>query len=97
MLKVEFSSARCSVEGHWTSEGSVFAGTIAATCHGIETHLEIESDDDPARVAAMVRNARQGCYAEATVSDPVPVAATVSLNGDPLDFSAYPRRVERRR
>lgn len=97
MLKVEFSAARCHVKGHWTSEGSVFAGTIAATCHGVETHLEIESDDDPARVAAMVRNARQGCYAEATVSQPVPITGTVALNGERFDYERYPRRVERGR
>lgn len=96
MLKVGFSDARVFVRGHWTSEGSVFAGTISAACHMIETHVEIESDDDPARVAALVRNAKGGCYAESTVQHAVPLHSTVRLNGEEFDFEQYPRAVERR-
>lgn len=96
MLKVEFSDARVRVKAHWSSEGSVFAGTISARCHEVETHVEIDSDDDPARVAALVRNAKNGCYAEATVANPVPLTSTVKLNGQPFDFESYPRKVERR-
>lgn len=96
MLKVSFTAARCRVSAEWTSEGSVFAGTISSTCHGVRTTIEIDSDDDPARVAALVRNAEGGCYAQAALQQPVPVTGTVTLNGAPLDYSQYPRRVERR-
>ena len=96
MLKVEVDSATCSVKAHWTSEGSVFAGTISSTCHWVETHVEIESADDPARVAALVRNAEGGCYAQSALQQPVPVTGTVLLNGDPLNYEDYPRKVERR-
>lgn len=97
MLGVQYSDARVRVRAHWTSEGSVFAGTITSQCHLVESHVEITSDDDPARVAALVRNARGGCYAEATVRESVPVDATVTLNGESFDDEAYPREVERRR
>lgn len=96
MLKVEFSDARVHVRAHWTSEGSVFAGTIRSACQMMETHVEIASDEDPARVAALVRNAKGGCYAESTVQREVPLHSTVKLNGVEFDFEQYPRKVERR-
>jgi hypothetical protein len=97
MLKVSYRGLRCHVTAYWTSEGSVFAGTISSTCHGIETRVEIDSDDDPAYLAALVRNAEGGCYAQSTLTQPVNVAGTVLLNGTPFDYERYPRRVERRR
>jgi len=96
MLKVNLKGARCKVTAHWTSEGSVFAGTISSKCHGVETFIEVESDDDPARVAALLRNAEGGCYAQAAIQEPVTVTGTATVNGQPFDYHAYPRRVERR-
>jgi hypothetical protein len=96
MLKVDLQKASCQVKAHWTSEGSVFAGTISSTCHWVETHLEIESADDPARVAALVRNAEGGCYAQSALQQPVPVAGTVRFNGADFDYTKYPKVVERR-
>jgi len=96
MLKIEFTSARCAVKAHWTSSGSVFAGTISSTCHGVETHVEIDSGDDVARVAALLRNAEGGCYAAAAMAQPVTVVGTAALNGEPLRYAEYPRTVPRR-
>jgi hypothetical protein len=95
MLKVNLKSARCKVKAHWTSEGSVFAGTISSKCHGVETFLEVESDDEPARIAALLRNAEGGCYAQSAIQEPVMVTGTATVNGSPFDYHAYPRRVER--
>jgi hypothetical protein len=58
--------------------------------------LEIESDDNPARIAALLRNAEGGCYAQSALQQPVPVTGTAMFNGEPFDYTAYPRRVERR-
>lgn len=84
------------VKGHWSSHGSVFAGTISSTCHGLETHVEIDSEDDPARVAALLRNAEGGCYAQAAMQQPVQVVGTAMLNGSPIRYEEYPRSVRRR-
>lgn len=96
MLKVELKSARCRVRAHWSSEGSVFRGSITSTCHSIETLVELESEAPPERVAALVRNAEGGCYARSSLKTPVAVTATVTLNGEPLDYEDHPRGVERR-
>ena len=91
MLKVDLKTASCEMKARWTSEGSVFAGTISSTCHWVETHLEIESDDDPATVAALVRDAEGGCYAQSALQQPVPVTGTVRFNGTELDYTNYPK------
>lgn len=96
MLKVNFTSARCTVKAHWTSSGSVFAGTISSQCHGVETHVEIESDDDVSRIAALLRNAEGGCYAQSAIQQPVGVVGTATLNGEAINYEDYPRRVQRR-
>lgn len=97
MLDVDLESATCRVKAHWTSEGSVFAGTITSKCHWIETHVEIASDAEPERVAALLRNAEGGCYAQAALEHPVEVAGTATFNGESFDYTAYPRRVKRRK
>jgi hypothetical protein len=97
MLKVDLVSAKCRVRAHWTSEGSVFAGTISSTCHSIEIETEIESPDDPALIAALVYNAEGGCYAQSVIQNPTPVHGQVRLNGEPLEYKDYPSRPDRRR
>jgi hypothetical protein len=96
MLKVSFDRATCRVSAHWTSQGSVFAGTISSTCHAVETVVEIDSSDEPARIAALIRNAEGGCYAQATLQQPVPVTGRALVNGEAFDYHQYPRKVERR-
>lgn len=96
MLKVDVTSASCTVKAHWTSSGSVFAGTISSQCHGVETHVALVSDDDIGRLAALLRNAEQGCYAAATLQQPVRVVSTATLNGEPLAYEDYPRAVPKR-
>lgn len=96
MLKVEFTRATCRVSAHWTSEGSVFAGTISSTCHAVETVVELDSSDPPERIAALIRNAEGGCYAQAALQQPVPVTGTALVNGRVFDYQRYPRKVERR-
>jgi hypothetical protein len=97
MLKVGLKGIRCHVKAHWSSQGSVFAGTISSTCHAVETRVEIDSDDDIARVAALVRNAEGGCYAQSALTNPVPVTGTAFVNGQEVDYTQYPRKVDRRR
>lgn len=80
MLKV--SDARVKVRGDWTSEGSVLAGTVTSICHGIEVEIDLESEETPNRVAALLHNARGGSYAEVLVHQPVPITGPVKLHSD---------------
>ncbi|MGE3273456.1 MAG: hypothetical protein AB7P40_32275 [Chloroflexota bacterium] len=95
MLRVEITSARCRVKATRQSFGSVFAGTIGSRCLGVEATLEVESDEDPARVAALIQNAEGGCYAQSAIVNPVPFNSHVSLNGESFEYKAYPSRISR--
>lgn len=96
MLKASLKRVRVRVAFTWYSEGSVLAGTIRSGCSGVASHLEIESDDDPALIAALVRNARGGCYAESTLRQEVEAETSTTLNGADLDVSAFPSKPPRR-
>ena len=89
-MKVEITSARVHVKADFTREGSVLAQTIQAGSDGIETRLEVESPEDPARVAGVVRNAENGCYVMQSLANPTPVATSVALNGTELNLASYP-------
>ena len=52
----------------------------------VETRYEIESPDDPAKVAAMLRNAKNGCWVRAAVANPTPFEETLTLNGEPFSL-----------
>lgn len=84
-MKVEIAKARAHITGRFITEGSVLAGTIHARCLGVEARLEVESPEEPARVAALVRTAERGCYVLQSLLEPVPVHRAVTLNGEPLD------------
>lgn len=96
MLGASLDKVRVRLRIDWYSEGSVMAGTIAARCTGMTTHVEVESGDDPALIAALIHNARAGCYAEAAMAEPVEIKASAQLNGVPLDLERYPKRPPRR-
>jgi hypothetical protein len=62
MMKTKIDKARVSVKAKFKSEGSVLAETVRAQGLGFETRLELESTAAAEKVAAVVRNAENGCY-----------------------------------
>jgi len=87
MMKVSVSKARVHVSMRNRQEGSVLQGTVKTSCLGIETRLELESDEPPERIAALVRNAENGCFTMQALLTPVPFTRAVTLNGSPLPSS----------
>jgi hypothetical protein len=85
MMKTRIDKARVFVTAKFRSEGSVLAETVRAASAGFETRLEIESAETKSKIAAVVRNAENGCYVLQTILQPVPVERTFTLNGDPFD------------
>ena len=68
--------------------GSVLKGTVQVKWNSVSTRLKVESNEDPARIAALVRNAKRGCIAENLVVQQVPLHSEVELNGVSLDLEA---------
>jgi uncharacterized OsmC-like protein len=84
MLKLNVKSAKARVRGRYYGSGSIRAETVDTGCEGIETELTIESDEDPAAIAKLVRVSEDGCFVIQSLRNPTPVSMNVLLNGDEL-------------
>ena len=96
-MKTKIDKARVFVKAKFKSEGSVLAETVQAVSPGFETRLEIESDEAAEKVAAVIRNAENGCYVLQTILHPVPVERCFTLNGNPLNPEILKNRKEKNR
>ena len=83
--KLIIHNERVKVIGHFHEQGSVLAGTAAGFCDGFEVEVEIESDEPPAVIAGLVRQARQMCFTEQALAGQTPVKVTPRLNGSVLE------------
>jgi uncharacterized OsmC-like protein len=88
MMKMEITSAKAHVTGRFSREGSVLAQTIQAHGDGVEVRLEVESPEEPAKVAGVLRNAEKGCFVMQALAQPTPVSSSVLLNGEEIDVEA---------
>ena len=80
-MKVTVDGARVEIKCHFGRKGSVLAGTVEARNEGVEVLVKVDSPDPPARVAALVRNAEDGCYVIQTIRHPTPTTTALEVNG----------------
>ncbi len=92
MMKIKVNKARVFVKAKFKSEGSVLAETIKARGLGFETRLELNSDEPAERIAAVVRNAENGCFVLQSILNPVPVERKFMLNGAELDPERFSKQ-----
>ena len=90
MMKVDLGQVRAKIGYSVTAEGSVLAQTIQARVDKIAIHYDLESADTPERVAGLMRNARNGCFARQSIGRPELFEDTATLNGEPFDMDDYP-------
>ena len=87
MMKVSFTHAKVHVDFDYFLGGSVLKGTVNAGCSEVRTHFEVESDEPEEKILAVIKNAKQGCFAEQMVTAAVPLKSTVSLNGESVPLN----------
>ncbi len=90
MMKVSLGKVQAHIELNVGVEGSVLAQTIKARADKIVIRYDIESDEEPAKLAGLIRNARNGCYVRQTIGNPEIFEDTITLNGEPFDMESYP-------
>ena len=90
MMKVEVSNVTATIALHVASEGSVLAQTVMARAEKIEVHYEVRSSEEPAKIAGLIRNARNGCYVRQTIDRPGLFHDTMTLNGEAFNPDDYP-------
>jgi organic hydroperoxide reductase OsmC/OhrA len=84
MMKTQITKAKVFVTARFKSEGSVLRETVQAVGLGFETRCELESTEPAEKVAAVVRNAENGCFVLQSILNPVPVERKFTLNGAEL-------------
>jgi hypothetical protein len=92
MMKTHVTKAKVFVKARFKSEGSVLRETVKAVGLGFETRCELQSSEAPEKVAAVIRNAENGCYVMQTILQPTPVERQFTLNGAAFDPDAYVRK-----
>ena len=85
MMKVKVTHASCKVRFRKFLGGSVLKGTVFNRWDSVDTHLAIESDAPPDKLAHLIRNAKNGCFAEGLITQSVPLNSTIEVNGKPFD------------
>lgn len=91
-MKTHITKAKVFVRARFKSEGSVLRESVQAVGLGFETRCELESAEPPERVAAVVRNAENGCYVMQTILQPTPVERQFTLNGNPFHPEEFSRK-----
>ena len=89
-MKVNLGGAKAHVAYSVGVEGSVLAQTVQGRVEKIAIHYELESTDEPAKVAGLVRNSRNGCYVRQTIGRPEIFEDTMTLNGQSFNEADYP-------
>ena len=87
-MKMTVTKASCKVRFRKFLGGSVLQGTVYNRWDGVDTHLSIECDGPPDRVAHLLRNAKAGCFAEGLITQSVPLNSTIEVNGKAFDLPA---------
>jgi len=91
MMKMTVTKASCKVRFRKFLGGSVLKGTVYNRWDGVDTHLSIESDEPADRLAHLIRNAKNGCFAEGLITQSVPLNSTLEVNGRPFDIEGITR------
>ena len=86
MMKLDVRKASAKVRFRKFLGGSVLKGTVFCRWDGVDTHLAIESDAPPEKLAHLIRNAKAGCFAEGLIVQPVPLNSTIEVNGKPFSI-----------
>lgn len=84
--KVEIGNVKGYIKLNLTMTGSVLAETIDAGASSVETNFVVESDADAEVIRAILRNARNGCWARQMISKPIPFRDSLTLNGERFEF-----------
>ena len=86
MMKLTIKDASAKVRFRKFLGGSVLKGTVYNRWDGVDTHLTLDSDAPPDKLAHLIRNAKAGCFAEGLIEQKVPLNSSITVNGQPFEL-----------
>lgn len=87
MAKLKIKNIRVEQTIRFFREGSALAGTLRAGCLGLETRVEIESDEPEEKIRQMMQMGERSCFTLGSLTGTVPVETHLKLNGRPLSLA----------
>ena len=90
MTKTPYAKASLRQTARFYRDGSALAGTIVGGPIGLETEVDVQSDEPPERVRRLVDMAEASCFALQSLIQNMSVTSSFTLNGAPLPEPAAP-------
>ena len=84
IAKLKLKKATLRQTTRFFMEGSFLTGTIQGGALGVETLVDIESDEPVEKIRELVAIADRSCFASQSMVQPVPTRVRVTLNGEEL-------------
>ena len=69
---------------HFYTKGSIREKTVENGGLGLETHVDVTSDEPPERIRELIRMGERMCYTVQSLSDGMVFRTRASLNGEDL-------------
>lgn len=88
MTKIRYEKASLRQTSRFYRDGSALAGTIAGGPVGLETAIDVQSDEPSERVRRLTDMAEASCFALQSLIQNVEVSSSFTLNGEPLREAA---------
>jgi hypothetical protein len=84
ITKLNLKSVRLKQITRFFMKGSALQGTLRGGALGLETHIEVESDEPSEKIRHLIKMGEQTCFTLQSLINPVPVKTSATLNGEPL-------------
>jgi hypothetical protein len=86
ITKLNRTSFRLKQTTRFFMKGSALGGTLRGGALGLESEIEVESDEPEEKIRHLVKMGEQTCFTLQSLINPVPVKTTATLNGVPLNL-----------
>jgi hypothetical protein len=84
ITQLNIKSIRLKQTTRFFMKGSALAGTLRGGALGLESAIEVESDEPEEKIRHLIKMGEQTCFTLQSLINPVPVRTTATLNGAPL-------------
>lgn len=88
---MEVKETRLEQVMHFYTKDSIKAGTVENGCLGLETHIDVTSDEPPERIRELIRMGERMCYTVQSLSEEMVFRTHARLNGEELSLEESER------
>lgn len=87
MKNLELDDLQAHLKAVFTFSGSFNAGSIRGDPDHFEVELSVEADETREDLEELIRLSHRSCYAENTLTQPVPIETFHRINGETVEIT----------